>query len=158
MRLEKGAAWVGTQSYGTYSQLALEGGVKAPLLQVIERDRYWKTSADHPDFSRPGLLVDLSRRMRWSAPFIRRTAPSVLRGMRSSRIAFHRSRAASPSGGRCAPVSYPLFERWKNSTRSPSGPSHHAASPAGHRAPPYPREAMIDVHPKPRASIGSAAG
>jgi hypothetical protein len=30
---------------------------------VVERDRYW-TSDRKPDFTRPGLVVDLSRRMK----------------------------------------------------------------------------------------------
>ncbi len=62
-RIASGAAWVGTQSYGVYSQLEFEGGVHAPLLQVTERDRYWKAGASVPDFTRPGLIVDLSRRL-----------------------------------------------------------------------------------------------
>ena len=63
-RVRAGAAWVGTQSYGVYSQLNFEGGVHAPLLQVVERDRYWKAAATPPDFARPGLIVDLSRRLK----------------------------------------------------------------------------------------------
>ena len=63
-RIRAGAAWVGTQSYGVYSQLEFEGGIHAPLLQVTDRDRYWKAGATVPDFTRPGLIVDLSRRLK----------------------------------------------------------------------------------------------
>ncbi|HEX2801162.1 MAG TPA: glycosyltransferase family 39 protein [Phenylobacterium sp.] len=63
-RAETGAAWVGVQSYGVLAQLALADRIAAPVLQVIERDRYDKEPADHPDFSKPGLIVDLSRRMK----------------------------------------------------------------------------------------------
>ena len=64
LRAQSGAAWVGTESYGVYAQLDLEGAIKAPLLEVIERDRYRKDQASVPDFSRPGLVVDLARRMK----------------------------------------------------------------------------------------------
>jgi hypothetical protein len=62
LRARTGAAWVGTLSYGVYSQLKADGHIAAPLLEVVERDRYWP-SDPHPDFARPGLIVDLSRRM-----------------------------------------------------------------------------------------------
>uniref|UniRef100_UPI00286C6690 ArnT family glycosyltransferase n=1 Tax=Phenylobacterium sp. TaxID=1871053 RepID=UPI00286C6690 len=64
LRVATGAAWVGTQSYGEFAQLALAGGVAAPLLQLIERDRYWSDDTPRPDFTRPGLVVDISRRLR----------------------------------------------------------------------------------------------
>ena len=63
LRQARGAAWVGAQSYGTLSQLKLAGGIASPLIQTIERDRYIKEPADHPDFSKPGLVVDLQRRL-----------------------------------------------------------------------------------------------
>jgi 4-amino-4-deoxy-L-arabinose transferase-like glycosyltransferase len=63
LRARTGAAWVGTESYGVYSQLKAEGRISAPLLEVVERDRYW-SSDPHPDFTRPGLIVDISRRMK----------------------------------------------------------------------------------------------
>jgi 4-amino-4-deoxy-L-arabinose transferase-like glycosyltransferase len=63
LRRAEGAAWVGTQSYGLLAQLELEHGIQAPLLQVVERDRYRADAMPRPDFSRPGLIVDLQRRM-----------------------------------------------------------------------------------------------
>jgi hypothetical protein len=63
LRRAEGAAWVGTQSYGLLAQLELEHGVQAPLLQVVERERYRPYATTRPDFSRPGLIVDLHRRM-----------------------------------------------------------------------------------------------
>jgi 4-amino-4-deoxy-L-arabinose transferase-like glycosyltransferase len=62
LRQTQGAAWVGTESYGVMSQLSAQRQITAPLLQVDERDRYWP-SDPRPDFGRPGLIVDLSRRM-----------------------------------------------------------------------------------------------
>lgn len=64
LRRRTGAAWVGTESYGVYAQLDLQRASVAPLLQVIERDRYRKDLGAKPDFSQPGLVVDLARRMK----------------------------------------------------------------------------------------------
>ena len=74
LRARTGAGWVGTQSYGVYSQLNNTGRVRAPLLHTVERDRYW-TSDPHPDFGRPGLVVDLARRM--IVPDVQRCFTSV---------------------------------------------------------------------------------
>ena len=63
VRVRSGAAWVGTESYGVFSQLNDEHR-SSPLLEVVERDRYWATDPGRPDFTRPGLVVDLSRRMK----------------------------------------------------------------------------------------------
>ena len=68
LRVRTGAAWVGTESYGVYAQLNAEHGIAAPLLQVVERERYWpdeppRADFTRPDFTRPGLIVDLARRM-----------------------------------------------------------------------------------------------
>lgn len=63
LRRAEDAAWVGTLSYGLNAQLAAEGGLAAPLLQVNERARYRLDAVPRPDFTRPGLLVDLDRRM-----------------------------------------------------------------------------------------------
>jgi 4-amino-4-deoxy-L-arabinose transferase-like glycosyltransferase len=64
LRVKTGAAWVGTQSYGVFAQLNDARRIQAPLLETVERDRYWSTDANRPDFARPGMIVDLSRRMK----------------------------------------------------------------------------------------------
>ena len=64
LRERHGATWVGTESYGVYAQLAGENVITTPLLEVIERDRYRRDEGLIPDFNRPGLVVDLSRRMK----------------------------------------------------------------------------------------------
>lgn len=64
LRVKQGAAWVGALSYGTAAQLQVDGRIKAPVVQVSERQRYpsgdasWDARTD-----RPGLLVDLTRRI-----------------------------------------------------------------------------------------------
>ncbi len=63
VRARSGAAWVGTESYGVFSQLNDEPR-GAPLLELVERDRFWATDPGEPDFAKPGLVVDLSRRMK----------------------------------------------------------------------------------------------
>jgi 4-amino-4-deoxy-L-arabinose transferase-like glycosyltransferase len=62
LRVEQGAAWVGVTGYGTYAQLAAENIIQAPMLQVIERSRYGDP-ATPPDLAKPGLLIDLDRRV-----------------------------------------------------------------------------------------------
>jgi 4-amino-4-deoxy-L-arabinose transferase-like glycosyltransferase len=64
LRARTGAAWVGTESYGGYAQLAQEHAITTPLLQVIDRDRYRWVGDAQPDFTRPGLVVDIARRMK----------------------------------------------------------------------------------------------
>lgn len=61
-RAQSGAAWIGAVGYGTAAQLANTGEIAAPLLQVIERERYLDPAAA-PDQTRPGLIVDLDRRV-----------------------------------------------------------------------------------------------
>ena len=73
VRARSGAAWVGTESYGVFSQLDDEHR-SAPLIEVVERDRYWASDPGRPDFNKPGLVVDLSRRMK---------VPDVMRCFRS---------------------------------------------------------------------------
>ena len=63
-RVAAGAAWVGTKSYGVFAQLNAEHRAATPLMQIVERDRYWAQGPGRPDFARPGLVVDLSRRMK----------------------------------------------------------------------------------------------
>ncbi len=64
LRIQSGAWWIGTKSYGLAAELADEPSIRAPILQIAERERYWGLgSGPPPDLSRPGLLVDLSRRI-----------------------------------------------------------------------------------------------
>ena len=62
LRRQQGAAWVGVESYGVLAQLRIEHRIQAPVIQIIERDRYfdWDRGGD---FSRPGLVLDLDRRI-----------------------------------------------------------------------------------------------
>ncbi|MDR3506921.1 MAG: glycosyltransferase family 39 protein [Caulobacteraceae bacterium] len=65
MRQAQGAAWVGTLSYGTTGQLSAQGALTAPVAQLDERQRY--PAADRSwraDLTRPGLVVDLERRIK----------------------------------------------------------------------------------------------
>ena len=64
LRVRTGAAWVGTESYGVFSQLNDEGLSAAPLIDVVERDRYWASDPGRPDVTRTGLIVDLARRLK----------------------------------------------------------------------------------------------
>jgi 4-amino-4-deoxy-L-arabinose transferase-like glycosyltransferase len=65
LRRREGAGWVGVESYGVLSQLAVEGRIQAPTIEIIERERWfdWDPPAD---FSQPGLILDLDRRVRES--------------------------------------------------------------------------------------------
>ncbi len=63
IRVTNGAAWVGTLSYGLAAQLADERAIRAPIAQIAERERYLALRMPVPDFSRPGLIVDLARRV-----------------------------------------------------------------------------------------------
>jgi 4-amino-4-deoxy-L-arabinose transferase-like glycosyltransferase len=62
LRRQQGATWVGVESYGVLSQLAAEKRIQAPLIQIIERDRYFDWDG-RPDLSGPGLVIDLDRRI-----------------------------------------------------------------------------------------------
>ena len=57
------AAWIGTVSYGALAQLSAERLIDAPIIQITERRRYDGVASAHPDISRPGLIVDLARRL-----------------------------------------------------------------------------------------------
>jgi 4-amino-4-deoxy-L-arabinose transferase-like glycosyltransferase len=61
-RTANGAAWVGTLSYGVAGQLAARPEIKAPVLQLMERERYVFLPPTGADLTRPGLVVDLARR------------------------------------------------------------------------------------------------
>ncbi|MBX9461246.1 MAG: glycosyltransferase family 39 protein [Brevundimonas sp.] len=58
------AAWVGTMSYGLAAQLAAEPGLTLPIVQLNDRARYDPLPPGAlPDFDRPGLVIDLPRRV-----------------------------------------------------------------------------------------------
>ena len=63
-RQANGAAWVGTTSYGLAAELTDQPTVGAPILQIRERQR-WRglKQGIWADTGRPGLLLDLPRRM-----------------------------------------------------------------------------------------------
>jgi len=63
LRIQQGAGWIGTESYGLAAELADEPAIRAPILQIRERERYEGLATVAPDVSRPGLLVDLPRRI-----------------------------------------------------------------------------------------------
>ncbi len=63
IRVSNGATWIGTLSYGLAAQLADEGAIHAPVAQIDERDRYLGLMMPLPNMSRPGLIVDLARRV-----------------------------------------------------------------------------------------------
>jgi 4-amino-4-deoxy-L-arabinose transferase-like glycosyltransferase len=63
IRAASNAAWVGTLSYGVNGQLQAEQLIAAPILQLNERDRYADLPSAAPDLARPGLVVDLLRRV-----------------------------------------------------------------------------------------------
>jgi 4-amino-4-deoxy-L-arabinose transferase-like glycosyltransferase len=64
LRASVGAVWVGTTSYGLASELMVEPALKAPIVQIAERDR-WRdlASGRPPDMTAPGLVIDLTRRV-----------------------------------------------------------------------------------------------
>ena len=75
-RRASGASWVGAVSYGVTAQLSAQPAIQAPVVQLNERERYAMgdkamggKAEDQADLSRPGLVVDLDRRL--SAPRLR---------------------------------------------------------------------------------------
>jgi hypothetical protein len=64
LRKAGGAAWVGTTSYGLAAELADEPALNVPIVQLAERDR-WNDLAGRAgaDLTRPGLAIDLTRRV-----------------------------------------------------------------------------------------------
>jgi 4-amino-4-deoxy-L-arabinose transferase-like glycosyltransferase len=63
VRAAHGAFWTGTLSYGVNAQLQAQNAVVGPILQINERDRYETLPSAVPNPSRPGLVVDLKRRV-----------------------------------------------------------------------------------------------
>ncbi len=62
-----GDAWIGTASYGLTAQLAGERSLKEPVLQLGERARYMDLPLPKPNLARPGLVIDLPRRIKLAA-------------------------------------------------------------------------------------------
>jgi 4-amino-4-deoxy-L-arabinose transferase-like glycosyltransferase len=63
-RVQSGAGWVATLSYGEAAQLSGAREIHAPVLQLGERDRYAVMGVTAPaDLSRPGLVVEMQRRI-----------------------------------------------------------------------------------------------
>ena len=57
-RVDSGAAWIGTPTYGVAAQLAAAPQVHAPAVQIFQRDRYtFETPSEKADFARPGLVL-----------------------------------------------------------------------------------------------------
>ena len=63
LRAASRAGWVGSLSYGVDGELQAQRRIAAPVLQINERDRYADLPALAPDLTRPGLIVDLLRRI-----------------------------------------------------------------------------------------------
>jgi 4-amino-4-deoxy-L-arabinose transferase-like glycosyltransferase len=64
LRAQRAAAWIGTASYGLAAELYDEPAIGAPIFQISERARYQAlATAAPPDLSRPGLIIDLPRRI-----------------------------------------------------------------------------------------------
>jgi 4-amino-4-deoxy-L-arabinose transferase-like glycosyltransferase len=76
VRQASGAAWVATTSYGLAAQLMSEPAIRAPVLQVSERERWRGLYLRPPNLARPGLLVDLNRRV--SMPKLRACFSSAM--------------------------------------------------------------------------------
>jgi len=63
-RTAAGAGWIGTTSYGLAAELLDEPQIHAPILQIRERDRWNGLPASGASLARPGIIVDLTRRLR----------------------------------------------------------------------------------------------
>jgi len=96
------AAWVATLSYGVNGLLQAQPGLRLPALQLNERDRYADLPPPSADLAKPGLVVDLKRRLdpaRLRACFAEVGAPvEIVRG--ASRGADARYVAVPVSGAR----------------------------------------------------------
>jgi 4-amino-4-deoxy-L-arabinose transferase-like glycosyltransferase len=63
LRAAHGGAWIGTVSYGLNAQLQAQHASRAPVLQLNESERYDDMPQAPADLGRPGLIVDLARRI-----------------------------------------------------------------------------------------------
>jgi 4-amino-4-deoxy-L-arabinose transferase-like glycosyltransferase len=57
------AAWIGTLSYGVDGLLQAQPALRLPSVQLNERDRWADLPPSRADLSKPGLVVDLRRRI-----------------------------------------------------------------------------------------------
>jgi hypothetical protein len=80
-----GAAWIGTLSYGVDGLLQAQPTLRLPTVQLNERDRWADLPASPADLGKPGLVVDLKRRVdiaRLKACFASVGAPTeIVRGL-----------------------------------------------------------------------------
>ena len=87
-RVRTGAEWVGVAHYGALSQLAATGRIEAPLVHLIERER-WPDAGPAP-VDKPGLVLDKSRRLSLAdlQACFRSVAPvgELVRGVPTSRV------------------------------------------------------------------------
>ena len=58
-----GAAWIGTLSYGVDGLLQAQPGLRLPTVQLNERDRWADLPSSPADLTKPGLVIDLKRRV-----------------------------------------------------------------------------------------------
>jgi len=58
-----GAAWIGTLSYGVDGLLQAQPALRLPAVQLNERDRWADLPPSPADLAKPGLVVDLKRRI-----------------------------------------------------------------------------------------------
>jgi hypothetical protein len=57
-RERAGAAWVGAPTYGIAAQLAASPRIRAPAVEIYQRERFtFETPAERADFGKPGLVV-----------------------------------------------------------------------------------------------------
>jgi 4-amino-4-deoxy-L-arabinose transferase-like glycosyltransferase len=64
VRVHEGAGWVGTVTYGILAHLRTRHELRAPVIQITERMRYtFDGDYQPPDFERPGLILDLPKRL-----------------------------------------------------------------------------------------------
>ena len=80
-----GAAWIGTLSYGVDGLLQAQSALRLPAVQLNERDRWADLPPSPADLTKPGLVIDLKRRVdlaRLRACFATVGAPTeIVRGL-----------------------------------------------------------------------------
>ena len=83
-----GAAWIGTLSYGVDGLLQAQPALRLPAVQLNERDRWADLPPSPADLTKPGLVIDLQRRVdlaRLRACFTTVGAPTeIVRGLGQS--------------------------------------------------------------------------